>query len=132
MPSLPAATVQSLAGKTVRLVYDVCASGARSSAEQGQTSYSYTRYGIHGSCTMNSDVSYPFASELNYSGNSKHAIQTWTIPTGKSSYGALYFTIQNFDKPASTNNDTWFITNVRLELIEGTAEDIIGTNLIEL
>lgn len=113
---LPAATVQSLVGQTLCLSYEVCTIGDRYSTEQGQTAYNYTRYGVHGSCTMGSSTSYPFAGELNYSGVAKRCYQTWTIPTGKSSYGGLGLSVQNFDKPASTNGSLWFLRNIKLEI----------------
>ena len=113
---LSAATVQSLAGKTLCFSYEVCASGTRYSTEQGQTAWNQVRYGIHGSCSISGTTNYPFAGELTYSGVAKRCYQTWTIPTGASSYGGLGFAVQNYDKPASTNNDIWFLRNVKLEI----------------
>lgn len=130
--SLSSAKVQALAGRTLIFSYDVCASGARYSTEQGQTAWSYTRYGIHGSISISGSANYPFADYLNYSGNATHVEMRWTVPTGASSYGDLGFSVQNFDKPASTNISTWYIKNVRLELLTSeTYGYVTGTNIIE-
>ena len=109
-----AATIQSLAGKTLCLSYDVCTLGDRYSTEQGQTAYNYTRYGIHGGITIDGGANYPFANYLNYTGKGRVS-QTWTVPSA-SSYGDLWFSFQNFDKPASTNNNVWFIRDLKLEI----------------
>ena len=137
LASIPAAKIQSLAGKTLRFTYDVKADGTRSSAENNQTAWNYIRYGIHATfqytnASGTTGTSYPFAGDLAYSGAAKRSTQTWTVPTGYQSYGALGFSIQTFDKPASTNNETWFIQNVRLEVIDNTIDGYItGTQLIE-
>ena len=137
LASIPAAKIQSLAGKTLRFTYDVKADGTRSSAENNQTAWNYIRYGIHATfqytnASGTTGTSYPFAGDLAYSGAAKRSTQTWTVPAGYQSYGALGFSIQTFDKPASTNNETWFIQNVRLEVIDNTIDGYItGTQLIE-
>lgn len=139
--SIPAATIQSLAGKTLCMSYDVCAIGARYSAEQGQTSYEYTRYGIHGGISINGTTNYPFANYLNYDGKGR-VYQTWTVPSA-TSYGDLWFSFQNFDKPASTNNNIWFIRDLKLEIgnigtpfvlnnYNSTGECIVANNFIEI
>jgi hypothetical protein len=109
-------TVKSLAGKTLCCSYEVCCPGARYSTEQGQTAYNYTRYGIHGSCKINDTQYYPFADNLNYSGTSKRVVMTWTVPSSISTCNELTFAVQNFDKPASTNGETWFLRNFKLEV----------------
>ena len=135
---IPAETIQALAGKTLIFSYDVCTPGERLSEVNGDTAYNKIRYGIHGAISYvnasgTSGTNYPFASYLAYSGDSKHTIQTWTIPTNYQSYGNLNFSIQNFDKPSNNNSNTWFIKNVRLEVQENTTNGwISGTNLIEI
>ena len=113
---LSASTVESLAGKTLCFSYEVCTNGSRYSTEQGQTSWDKVRYGIHGACSISGSTNYPFAGELTYSGTAKRCYQLWTIPTGASSYGRLDFSVQNFDKPSSTNNEVWYLRNVKLEV----------------
>ena len=130
MSSLPGSILLTLKGKTLRFSYEVNASGARYSAEQGQTAWSYTRYGIHGAVSVDGSTNYPFADNLNYSGADKRVEMTWTVPNA-SSFGDLGFSIQNFDKPASTNNNTWYIRNPKLEVLDGTSEEVSATNLIE-
>ena len=138
IPSIPAATIQSLAGKTLRFSYDVCTLGNRLSTENGDTAWNKIRYGIHGAMSYvnasgTSGTSYPFAGFLEYSGDKKHCIQTWTIPTGYQSYGDLAFSPQPFDRPGSTNNNTWFLNNVKLEISSNTAPGgwVSGTQIIE-
>ena len=119
--NLTASWIQAHAGQTLIVSYDVCTEGARYSTEQGQTSWQQTRYGIHGgmsgiNASGTSQTLYPFADYLNYSGSATRVIMSWTIPTGWQSYGNVGFSIQNFDKPASTNNAVWFIKNVKIEL----------------
>lgn len=119
--AVPSSYIQAHAGQVLVFSYDVCALGDRSSTEQGQTAYNYTRYGIHGAMTGvngsgSSTTQYPFADYLNYSGNAARVIQSWIIPTGWQQYGDLGFSVQNYDKPSSTNTATWFIKNVKLEL----------------
>ena len=137
LTAIPAEKMQSLAGKTLRFTYDVKADGTRSSAENNQTAWNYIRYGIHATfqytnASGTTGTSYPFAGDLAYSGAAKRSTQTWTVPTGYQSYGALGFSIQTFDKPASTNNETWFIQNVRLEVVETTSNGFVtGNQIIE-
>ena len=114
--AIPKATIEALAGQTLCMSYEVNCSGDRSSTEQGQTAYNYTRYGIHGAVKLDDTQYYPFASYLNYSGTATKVVQTWTIPTGKTTYRELGFSVQNFDKPASTNNEIWFIRNMKIEV----------------
>ena len=114
--SISGEIVQSLAGKTLCFSYEVCTLGDRYSTEQGQTAWNQVRYGSHGSCTISGSVNYPFANNLQYSGNATKIYSTWTIPTGGTSYGALTFAIQNYDKPASTNSNIWFMKNFKLEV----------------
>lgn len=130
MSSLPGSTLLTLKGKTLRFSYEVNALGARYSTEQGQTAWNYTRYGIHGAVSVDGSTNYPFADNLNYSGADKRVEMTWTVPNA-SSFGELGFSIQNFDKPASTNNNTWYIRNPKLEVLDGTSEEVSATNLIE-
>ena len=125
LSTVPATTVQSLAGKTLCMSYECACNGARYSTEQGQTAYNYTRYGIHGSISISGSANYPFAGYLNYSGPATRLVQTWTVPTGASSYGGLSLSIQNFDKPASTNNETWFIRNFKLEVFGGATPYVL-------
>ena len=108
--------IKSLAGQTLCAHYEVCTPGARYSTEQGQTAQQYTRYGVHGCCTIDGSTSYPFADYLNYSGDARLVTMTWTIPTGKTNYGDLTIAVQNFDKPASTNNNIQFIRNYKIEV----------------
>lgn len=118
---IDASYIEAHAGETLIMSYEVSALGDRYSTEQGQTAYSYTRYGIHGSmsgvnASGTSQTVYPFASYLEYSGGVTRVSMSWTIPSGWQTYGPLNFAIQDFDKPASTNNNVWFIRNVKLEL----------------
>ena len=113
---IPGATIKSLAGQTLCCSYEVACLGARYSAEQGQTAWQYTRYGIHGGITIDGSTNYPFADNLNYSGGPKKVVMTWTIPTGKTNYGDLTVSVQLFDKPASTNNEVWYIKDYKIEV----------------
>lgn len=114
--SISGATIKALAGQTLCMSYETSVIGDRYSTEQGQTAWNQTRYGIHGGITIDSTTQYPFAGQLNYSGGKIKHSQLWTIPTGNTSYGDLTFSVQNFDKPASTNNATWYIKNLKVEL----------------
>lgn len=125
LANIPAETIQSLVGKTLCMSYECSCNGDRYSTEQGQTAYNYTRYGIHGSISISGSANYPFAGYLNYSGPATRLVQTWTVPTGASSYGALGFSVQNFDKPASTNGEIWFIRNLKVEVFGGATPYIL-------
>lgn len=125
LASISAATVESLAGKTLCMSYECACNGVRYSTEQGQTAWNQIRYGIHGSCSISGSTQYPFAGYLGYSGPATRLVQTWTVPTGASSYGGLGFSVQNFDKPASTNNETWFIRNFKLEVFGGATPYVL-------
>lgn len=125
LSTIPASTIQSLAGKTLCVSYECSCNGTRYSTEQGQTAWNQTRYGIHGACSIGGTTNYPFAGYLTYSGPATRLVQTWTVPTGASSYGGLSFSVQNFDKPASTNNETWFIRNFKLEVFGGATPYVL-------
>lgn len=114
--SIPADTIISLAGKTLCCSYDVSCLGARLSTEQGQTDWHYTRYGLHGGLVVNSQTTYPFASYLNYSGGATRVVMTYTLPSTITTSEDLYLHLQNFDKPASTNNEIWFLRNFKVEV----------------
>lgn len=122
--------VQSLAGQTLCMSYEVKCNGSRYSAEQGQTAWQYTRYGIHGSINIDGTIYYPFANYLHYSGEAIRTIQTWTIPTNGTNYGTLGFSVQNFDKPASTNNEIWYIKNLKIEIGDHATPFIMSDFLI--
>ena len=114
--SIDAATLKSLAGKTLILSYETCAPGDRYSAESGQSSvWTKNRYGIHGSCTIDGNIQYPFTSYLGYNNVAITAIMSWVVPTGEE-YTGLGFALQDFDKPASTNDAIWFMKNLKLEV----------------
>ena len=138
VPTIPAAIIKSLAGKTLKFSYDVCTAGQRLSEETGETAWNKIRYGIHGSmgytnAAGTTETSYPFAGQLTYAGNATHVEQSWTIPTGYQAYGDLGWGVQPYDKPSSTNNNTWFISNVKLEVSSETPSGgwVSGTQLIE-
>lgn len=119
--AIPAEFIQSHAGETLIMSYDVSAEGDRYSDEIGETGYSYVRFGIHGSMSGTnasgaSQTVYPFASYLQYSGGPKRVSMSWEIPTGWQQYGNLNLGVQPFDKPASTNKNVWFIKNLKIEL----------------
>lgn len=114
--AIPIDIIESLAGKTLCFSYEVCAIGDRYSTEQGQTSWSQTRYGTHGRLYINGSVTYPFTTYLNYTGPSTRVYMTYTIPTGKDSYSELTIHPNVYDKPASTNNDIWFMKNFKVEV----------------
>ncbi len=124
--SISAATMTSMAGKVLCLSYDVCCPGDRSSTEQGQTGYQYVRFGVHGGYNvLKSDgtvksTTYPFANQLEYSGGKKRISQYATLPTlsNGETLSALTFNNQTFDKPATTNNSTWYLRNIKLEICE--------------
>lgn len=129
--SLSGETVLSLVGKTLCFSYEVNCVGTRYSTEQGQTAWQQTRYGIHGTCsgTNSSGTTtafYPFASYLNYTGSYQRVVQTWTVPSGYTSFSQLAFAVQNFDKPASTNKEIWFIRNTKLEIADHVTPYILN------
>lgn len=123
--AIPATTIQSLAGKTLCMSYECSCNGTRYSTEQGQTAWNKIRYGIHGACSISGTTNYPFAGYLTYSGPATRLVQTWTVPTGASSYGGLSFSVQDYDKPASTNNEIWFIKNFKLEVFGGATPFVL-------
>ena len=148
--NVSSAIINDSVGKIFCLSYEVCASGTRYSTEQGQTAWNQIRYGLHCGCVgTKSDSSttqfYPFASYLTYSGVATRVYQYWTVPTGYASFSNLTFHLQNYDKPASTNNDTWFLRNFKLELCgtsnintpyvlkehDGSGDYIVTDNFIE-
>ena len=112
---IPAATMQSLAGQTLCVSYEVCAIGDRYSTEQGETARDKVRYGVHGSCRIDDVVQYPFTNYLTYSGDATRVHMTWTVPSG-TTYTDFSIAVQAFDKPASTNNATWFMRNLKIEV----------------
>ena len=112
---IPSDTIKSLAGQILCLSYEVCTSGDRYSTEQGETAWNQTRYGVHGSCTIDGSANYPFANYLNYSGDATRLYMLWRVPSG-TTYGNLTIANQTYDKPASTNNAVWYLRNLKLEL----------------
>jgi len=124
--SISATTMTSMAGKVLCLSYDVCCPGDRYSTEQGQTGYQYVRYGVHGQYkVLKSDgtvksTTYPFANQLEYSGGKIRVSQYATLPTlsNGETLSTLTFHDQTFDKPATTNNSTWYLRNIKLEICE--------------
>ena len=132
--SISGERIKQLEGKTLCFSYEVCTLGDRYSTEQGQTSWDKTRYGMHASiqATNSSGATtqyYPFADNLNYSGDYKRVVMTWTVPTGFASFTELGFAVQNFDKPASTNKNIWFIRNIKLEVSNHATGYILNYSL---
>lgn len=114
--SIDAATLKSLAGKTLIMTYETAAPGDRYSVESGQSSvWTKNRYGIHGATYIDGVVQYPFTQYLGYNNIAAKAIMTWVVPTGET-YDNLGFALQDFDKPASTNDEIWFIKNLKIEI----------------
>lgn len=127
---ISADTIKSLIGQTLYCSYEVSALGDRSSVEQGQTAYNYVRYGIHASvigydASGNATQYYPFTDNLTYSGDKKIAYGYWTVPN-KDHFNNMTFAIQNYDKPASTNNNIWFLKNLKLEVNNHLTPFIFG------
>lgn len=116
--TIPATTIEALAGKTLCMSFEICTPGDRYSTEQGQTAWNQIRYGIHGAISIGGTATYPFAGCLTYSGNPTRSVQTWTVPTGASSYGALSVAVQLYDKPASTNSAEWWVRNLKIEVAD--------------
>lgn len=119
--SISSTELISYVGRVLCLSYEVSTYGERYSAEMGYTAWNKTRYGLHGSLTCkksdgSSELFYPFASYLNYNGPQSRLYVSWTVPTGYKEYGDLSISVQDFDKPSSTNNAVWFIRNVKLEI----------------
>ncbi len=114
--SISASTIESLAGKTLCFSYEACTLGDRYSTEQGQTAWNQTRYGTHGRIYINGSISYPFTTYLNYSGAATRLYMTYTIPTGADTYSELTIHPNVYDKPASTNNNIWFMKNFKVEV----------------
>ena len=121
LQSVPSTIMQSLAGKALTLSMDICAPGARYSTENNQTAWSQIRYGVHGSMTSQNSsgttvTDYPFTGNFQYSGEAQRWYQSWTVPSNYNTYGNFTIAVQNFDKPASTNDALWFFKNIKLEV----------------
>lgn len=113
--SISGDAMKALAGKTLCCTYEVSANGERYSTEQGESSWTQTRYGIHCTLSIDNNTCYPFADYLNYSGPATRVIMTFTVPSG-TNFSQLGVAVQNFDKPASTNNEIWYIKNLKIEI----------------
>lgn len=122
--TLTAAELLVHKGETLTLSYDVYSMGDKTSNGSG-FSGAGDRFGIHGSIkyTLNGGSStqqYPLANLLN-TGKNGHYSTSWTIPSNLASIeNNLNFAIQTnpsngFAKPASTNNTTWYLKNVKVE-----------------
>lgn len=122
--------LKTLAGKTLIVSYDVYTPGYRYSEETGQSSvWNKVRYGIHGACYIDGNVQYPFTKYLGGSSTPIRCIMTWTVPSGET-YTRLGFAVQDFDKPASTNDSVWYMKNFKLEIdsvTPYTPSDYTGT-----
>jgi len=121
----------TLPGKTLVFSYDYSVEGAKYYVNTGDIFKD--RYGIHGviQYTINgtSYTSYPFAGYLTVSGTGR-AIQKITIPSNWviSSVGLAN---QTGNKPANGNTNTWYIKNVKLEIVPSssdTASEFYGTS----
>ena len=117
--------MSSLAGKTLVFAYDYSIEGAKYYNNTGDIYKD--RYGIHGviQYTVGTDTtvkaSYPFAGYLTVSGTGT-AIQKTTIPSSWNVI-SLSFANQTGNKPAENNSNTWYIKNLKLEII-GSENDM--------
>lgn len=111
-------------GKTLVLSYDVHSTGTYTANTAGN--WQATRFGIHGSVkytkkgATSATQNYPLAGLLER-GKDGHVETTWTIPSDiESVQSNLDFSIQTngrsgYAYPASDNDETWYIKNVKLE-----------------
>ena len=130
---------RSYSGKTLRLSYDISVPGTRKSTENNTTGSS-VYYGVDLVGTYSGTSGSPSSpryctSQLSYSGENTRIVQTMTLPTLNNAfiYAALRIELRTSDQPASTNNNTWSISNIRVELIDNNLSQpwINGIELIE-
>ena len=130
---------RSYSGKTFRLSYDISVPGTRKSTENNTTGSS-VYYGVDLIGTYAGTSGSPSSpryctSQLSYSGENARIIQTMTLPKLNNAfiYATLRLELRTSDQPASTNNNTWSISNIRVEVIDDNLSQpwINGIELIE-
>lgn len=126
--------LNTLIGKTLIFSYDLKCTGTRKN-ETG--AWQNDRYGVHGYMTYTTSAggsvltTYPFTNYLDPKNINQRVVMKYTIPTTVYSIVQFNLARQNFNMPASTNNDTWYIKNVKLEIVPSssdTASEFYGTN----
>ncbi len=130
-------TLNDLIGKTLAFSYDYSVEGDRLN---NTGNYSKDRYGIHGimsvKTTSSASVStqYPFAGYLEARGTGK-AVQYFSIPSSWYSIESLSLALQPYNRPAAGNNATWYIKNLKLEILLSStdkATDFIDSDLSKI
>lgn len=109
--------LNSLIGKTIWYSFDYQCLGDKLNATGN---YTTDRYGSH--LTLNyvdssgtAKTSYPCASMLEFTGTGR-TVQSYTIPSNIQSITSLSGTKQPYNRPAATNNATWYLKNFKLEV----------------
>lgn len=135
---LPAGmTLNDLIGKTLAFSYDYSVEGDRLN---NTGDYSKDRYGIHGSMSVkttssaSASIQYPFAGYLEARGTGK-AVQYFSIPSSWYSIESLSLALQPYNRPAAGNNATWYIKNLKLEILLSStdkATDFIDSDLSKI
>ena len=130
-------TLNDLIGKTLAFSYDYSVEGDRLN---NTGNYSKDRYGIHGSMSVKTTSSasvstqYPFAGYLEARGTGK-AVQYFSIPSSWYSIESLSLDLQPYNRPAAGNNATWYIKNLKLEILLSStdkATDFIDSDLSKI
>lgn len=109
--------LNSLIGKTFIFSYDYSVEGPKANATGD---YSKDRFGSHLTLTYkdasgNAGTAYPGASYLEASGTGR-AVQTYTCSSSWTEITGLTIALQPYNKPASGNNNTWYIKNFKIEV----------------
>lgn len=109
--------LNSLIGKTFIFSYDYSVEGPKANATGN---YSKDRFGSHLTLTYkdasgNAGTAYPGASYLEVSGTGR-AVQTYTCSSSWTEITGLTIALQPYNKPASGNNNTWYIKNFKIEV----------------
>lgn len=130
-------TLNDLIGKTLAFSYDYSVEGDRLN---NTGNYSKDRYGIHGNMSVKTTSSasastqYPFAGYLEARGTGK-AVQYFSIPSSWYSIESLSLALQPYNRPAAGNNATWYIKNLKLEILLSStdkATDFIDSDLSKI
>lgn len=109
--------LNSLIGKTFIFSYDYSVEGPKANATGD---YSKDRFGSHLTLTYkdasgNAGTAYPGTSYLEASGTGR-AVQVYTCSSTWSEITNLTIALQPYNKPASGNNNTWYIKNFKIEV----------------
>ncbi len=112
----------NLPGKKIWFSFDYSVEGNRLN---NTGDYTKDRYGCHlylyyTNSSGASQTAYPCADALEKKGTGRVAM-SYTIPTGITITG-FGVAIQPYNRPAATNNNTWYIKNLKLEIGEAPTD----------